>query len=144
MSNNEAMVQSDEVCWHYTKGERVHIDECTCLLCAGLDLDAICYQSLPERNVSHASASINADGQSSNTCAGNLQHCWAPHSARPVWPRLDSLQQPPTKKYRLEVDDQPASAGETHSASADVDVDMDVDMVDQFAKITLDSEAMER
>jgi hypothetical protein len=206
----------------------VHTDECTCLLCAGFDLDAICWHYLsgecthndecarfhpadldpgwipllstppyPPLNlppfvagqgqyyamtvswdaeevtykfeggrsitlplpyiihysVSHASTSIDPEGQSSNTCTGNLQHCWAPHSASPVWPGFDSAgqplnpthvtsdtAQPPTKKRRLDVDESP-SAGEPHAASDDAD--MDVDMVDQFSKTTLDSEAME-
>jgi hypothetical protein len=104
-------------------------------------------------SASHSSASIDAEGQSSNTCAGSLQHCWAPHSARPVfYPPFDSSQPltpthgasdttpPPTEKCRLDVDECP-SAGEPHAASDDAD--MDVDMVDQFSKTTLDSEAME-
>lgn len=221
-SNNEAPLQEYRVCWHYLKGNRVHTDECTCLLCAGLDLDAICCHHLsgecahddgcghlhpPELDpallpllvtppysllksppppmagqgtcrrvyvgfiteevadeyegggsftlplahcidysLPHAPASVNADGQPSDTCAGYLQHCWAPHSAKPVGPGFDPLQpatssQPAAKKRRLEVDDVCSSAGESHAASADVD--MDVDMVDQFAKTTLDSEAME-
>jgi hypothetical protein len=201
--NDEALVRSGEICYHYTLGGRVHTDECTCLLCAGFDLDAICWHYLsgecthndecarfhpadldpgwipllstppfPPLNpppfvagrgqyyamtvswdAEEVTYKFETEGQSSNTCAGNLQHCWAPHSAMPVfWPPFDSSQpltpthgasdtaQPPTKKRRLDVDECP-SAGEPHAASDDAD--MDVDIVDQFSKTTLDSEAME-
>jgi hypothetical protein len=42
---------------------------------------------IPHSGVSYsapeAPASTNADGQSDNTCAYNLEHCWAPHCAIP-------------------------------------------------------------
>jgi hypothetical protein len=218
-SNNEALYQQDEVCFHYMKVELMHDDECICLLCAELDLDGICWHYLSgqcthndecahfhpteldsvlipflatppnppfptptspvarhdqltqiywyfdmeevtyvyERGSSitlpipyaasysspEALASTNAEGQSSNPCAYKLEHCWAPHCARPKWTPDPWL--PPAERPRV-VGHLPPPAGELHSASVDVDadLDLDLDMVDHFAKTTLDSGAMEK
>jgi hypothetical protein len=94
------------------------------------------------RRVPHTPTSINADGQPTITHPHNYQKCWSQYSARAdtrLPEQVDTAPgslQPPTKKRRLEVDDQVPPVGEPYSASADEDVDM----VDQFAKTTLDSE----
>ena len=66
-------------------------------------------------------ASRNAGGQPSNTCAYNLEHGWAPHSADPI----ASLEQP-------------ATVEEPHVASANTA------MLDRLIRAMLDYEPMER
>jgi hypothetical protein len=66
-------------------------------------------------------ASRTAAGQPSNTCAYNLEHCWAPHSADPI----ASLEQP-------------ATVEEPHVASANTA------MLDRLIKAMLGYEPMER
>lgn len=64
-------------------------------------------------------ASRDSGGQSSNTCAYNLEHCWAPHPADPI----ASLEQP-------------AIVEEPHVASADTA------MLDRLIKAMLGCEPM--
>lgn len=89
--NNEALVQSGEVCYHYTLGERVHADECTCLLCAGFDLDAICWHYL-------SGECTHDDECANNECApfhpADLDEAWIPMLATPPYP-LCNLGKPP-------------------------------------------------
>jgi hypothetical protein len=82
--NNGAVVQSDEVCYHYTLGGRVHSDECTCLLCAGFDLDAICRHYL--------SGECTHNDECARFHPADLDQAWIPLLATPPYP---PLKQPP-------------------------------------------------